>query len=122
MPSSDRSRLPQHPQLQVTTTRLGGHLEVAVTGELDLATAGEFLAAVREALARDPVRLDLREVSFLGSSGIQALDVLLRDVAREQWQLTIDPVLQRGVQRVLELTGVLALLPLDRSATDPPSV
>jgi len=118
MPSSDRPRLPRHPQLQVTTTSVEARVEVAIAGELDLATAGEFLAAVRTALARGPVRLDMREVSFLGSSGIQALDALLRDVERDRSVLTIDPVLQRGVRRVLELTGMMALLPLDDGSTE----
>src|SRR5688500_12492781 len=51
-----------------------GSTTVSVAGELDLATADEFARAVRSGLARGPVLIDLREVTFMDSSGVRALN------------------------------------------------
>ena len=97
----------------MTVTRAEPHQAVlAVSGELDLATVGEFAAGVREQLAKGPTTLDLRELSFMDSSGVRALDGLLRDAAREGCSFAIRNELQRNVRKVLELTGMLAALPL----------
>ncbi len=111
--SADRSRVPDQPQLEVTVTRVDGRAVVAAAGELDLATADRFVEAIREHLPAGPVLLDLRELTFMGSSGIQALDELMRDAEREGWTLTIRPAFQRSVERVLVLTGLLSILPME---------
>lgn len=109
-------RLPEHPQLRLIVTDAGGRAVLAVAGELDVSTAATLDAALREQLARGPLQLDLRELSFMDSSGVLLLDGLLRDGAREGWDLTIDPRMQRAVTRVFELTGMMSELPL----ADPP--
>jgi anti-anti-sigma factor len=86
---------------------------IAVTGELDLATVGDFAAAVQTQLRDGPVLVDLSELSFMDSSGVRILDTLLREVDRQGWTLTIGPELQPGVRQVLEMTGMLACLPID---------
>jgi len=50
-------------------------IDVAVAGEMDLATSGRFAQALTEVLKTKPmaVRIDLAEVSFLDSSGIRCL-------------------------------------------------
>jgi anti-anti-sigma factor len=111
--SADRSRMPDPPQLEVHVGRLDGRTVVAFRGELDLASADRFSDAIREHLPGGPVLIDLRELSFMGSSGIQALDALMRDAEREGWTFTIRSELQRPVERVLTLTGLLSILPLE---------
>jgi anti-sigma B factor antagonist len=61
--------------LRIETTESDGWVSVAVAGELDLAEAAEAEKAVQDALHR-PSRglvVDLRRVTFLGSTGIRVL-------------------------------------------------
>jgi anti-anti-sigma factor len=108
--------IPVPPELRLAATRSDGTTYLVVAGEMDMATVGEFAATVREHLSAGPVLLDLRELSFMDSSGVRALDALVRDVESEGWTLAIRSDLHRNVRRVLALTGVLDTLPLQ----DPP--
>jgi anti-anti-sigma factor len=94
---------------------------MAVAGELDVATTPEFEAALRRQLAIAPVRLDLRALSFMASSGIRALDAILRDVAAHRWALVIEPTMQPAVRQVIALTGMTAALPFDAPQAAEPS-
>ena len=105
------------PELHVTARSGEGLTSLAVAGEMDVATAGDFAATVREHLAGGPVMLELRELRFMDSSGVRALDELLRDCEREGWSLRIRSDLTENVRRVLSLTGMLDGLPLQ----DPPA-
>jgi anti-anti-sigma factor len=100
------------PRFSLTITRVGPPTVLAVSGELDLAKAQEFVAGVRERLAKGPLVLDLGELSFMDSSGVRALDELLREAGRDGHSLLIANDLQANVRKVLELTGMLAILPL----------
>jgi anti-anti-sigma factor len=96
----------------VTADRRGGWTVLAVAGELDLATADEFATAVRDQLADNRVLLDLRELSFMDSSGVRVLDALQRDVDRGDRNLAIRGEFQDNVRMVLEMTGMLGVLPI----------
>jgi anti-anti-sigma factor len=100
------------PILRLSTTRPGGRRVVAAVGEVDIATAGEFAARLRAELACGPVVLDLSELVFVDSAGVRALNDLLEEIDRCGWTLRVRPVLSLGVRRVLELTGMLELLPI----------
>ena len=89
-----------------------GRRTLAVEGEIDLSNADELAAAAREALAAGPVLLDLRKVAFMDSSGIRVLSVLVRDAP----ELRLCDELQPAVVQVLELTGMMSVLPLERCA------
>jgi anti-anti-sigma factor len=56
-------------------TRTGSTTVVAVSGEVDVATAGDLLDALAEATGGGPDRLviDLLDVSFMDSSGLGVL-------------------------------------------------
>jgi anti-anti-sigma factor len=86
---------------------------VSVAGELDLATADEFSRAVRSGLAWGPVLIDLREVTFMDSSGARALNTALRESAGRGRELRLRGGLPPSVVQVLELTGMLGLLPVE---------
>jgi anti-sigma B factor antagonist len=109
------SSLPE-PDFSIAVERDGGSgpTAVHVTGEIDMATADRLDAALRGELASAPVRLDLAAVTFMDSSGIRLLDALLRDCEREGWDLSIGAELAPAVVQVLELTGMLAVLPFAR--------
>ena len=89
---------------------------IAVAGEVDLATAPELEAVLRERLAAGPVRLDLRGLSFMDSSGIRLLDAIVRDVAAHGWTLVVEPTLQPAVRQVIAITGMTDALPFDAPA------
>jgi anti-anti-sigma factor len=87
-----------------------GGTRVVASGELDLAVAAEFRETLAEQLAAGPVLLDLRELWFMDSSGVAALDALLRTAAKQGRSLQLGATLQQPVRRVLEMTGMLETL------------
>jgi anti-sigma B factor antagonist len=86
-----------------------GGTDVAVFGELDLATAEAVENALGKAIAADgPVVIDLRACGFVDSSGIAILiktSLRLRDQGRD---LLIRGVQER-VMQILELAGVTSM-------------
>jgi stage II sporulation protein AA (anti-sigma F factor antagonist) len=84
----------------VTSESVGGHLEVVVTGEVDMATADAMVqAATREGAER--LTLDLRRVTFFDSAAIHAV-VRLGDAYPAA--MTVHP--SRQVRRVLDISGL----------------
>jgi len=86
---------------------------VDVDLELDLATAAQFTTTVRAALAEGAVRIDLAEVSFMDSAGVRALNTALREAAEKGHELLVSERMQPAVVQILDLTGMLGLLPLE---------
>jgi anti-sigma B factor antagonist len=84
---------------------------LALAGELDVATVDDVdrhLVDLR-ASGFDHLRLELRDLTFMGSVGLGLVLRWSRRAAQEGWRL--DVVGDRGaVQRVMRLTGVRALL------------
>ena len=98
--------------LTVETGRCEGRYVVAAAGDVDASTSKRLEEALKTAEASDARRivLDLSEVTFLDSTG---LDLLLRAQARSRadsnrLRLVRGP---RRVQRVFELTNTEELLP-----------
>jgi anti-anti-sigma factor len=91
-------------------------------GELDLATVG----TVQNALERlhedgvDRIVLDLRDVSFMDSTGIRLLLTWWQRSNGDGFQLTVRQG-PRSVQEVLRIAGLLDSLPFERTATDQPT-
>lgn len=83
----------------------GDHL-VEMSGELDLASADEFLAAVDEAAgAASVLLLDLGAVSFMDSTGLGALIKVRNRVVDRGGEVRITAT-SGAVDRVLDLTGM----------------
>jgi len=83
-----------------------GRLDASLSGEIDLSTVAEIESRLQQGLEADPELLviDLREVTFLDSSGLRLLLRLDERQRGRQGRL----VLVRGgrrVERVFELTG-----------------
>ncbi|WP_354697690.1 hypothetical protein DSM112329_03327 [Paraconexibacter sp. AEG42_29] len=97
------------------TTQDDGVLHVVPRGELDLLTAPLLARALHEAERHeDRIRLDLRGLSFMDSSG---LAVVLEAVSRSRERPTerLDILVDGGVVvRVLELAHLMDDLPLVR--------
>lgn len=84
-----------------------GHVTVAVRGELDLATVGEFQAALERTweTPERPVVVDLSELRFIDSTGLRAV-LLFHKRAREsgrEYRLT---GADTNVRRTLEISGL----------------
>jgi len=77
--------------------------ELAVRGELDLATAGRLLEIAQTLRSGCGVRLDVSELHFADSSGIRAM-LKVVDSIRPGTLILVRPT--RSVRRVLELLGI----------------
>jgi len=88
-----------------------GGVRLALRGEMDLATVPglqERLEALRA--SRTPVVIDLREVTFIDSTGIRCLLLAGTDAARDGWRVE---VIQgpKQVRETLEVAGIVRRLP-----------
>ncbi len=93
-----------------THTSADGSIQVALAGELDLATAPGAAEQVRAAQAESSlVWLDLRGVTFMDSSGVHlVIDARTRAQRRGGRLVIVNCPAQ--VRRVFELTGILGHL------------
>ena len=84
-----------------------GRRVITVRGEVDLATAPELEAGIRNALdgGTRSVVLDLDGLTFIDSSGLRVLVSLKNDAESRQAALTLRNV-PRHARRVLEVTGL----------------
>ncbi|HLI61492.1 MAG TPA: STAS domain-containing protein [Solirubrobacteraceae bacterium] len=88
---------------------------LAVRGELDMGTIGELSERVGARLTDgvSELRLDLRELSFMDSSGLRLL-IELSDRARsEGWRLRLTPPRAEAAALVLRATGADRALPFE---------
>jgi anti-sigma B factor antagonist len=83
-----------------------------VSGELDRASAKALDDELRGAIAGpSPVVLDLREVTFIDSTGLQVLVLTAKQSALNGTSLKIVGVTERA-RKLFELTGLERVLPL----------
>ena len=99
--------------IEIESRREGGDYIIRVRGELDLACSESFDTELKNALQSDAsaVLLDLRELTFIDSTGIRAL---LSAVARSEAtgrRLHVARETSPAVQRVLDVTGLGERLP-----------
>jgi anti-anti-sigma factor len=87
-------------------------IRLVLVGELDLASTGmleDRLAALR---AEGPaVRLDLSQLEFIDSTGLQALIQAMNDADANGWQLQIDRDVTPQVLRLFRLVHFDRLIP-----------
>jgi anti-anti-sigma factor len=92
--------------------RMGKAVLLAVTGELDVATTGEFRASVEELTDPDApshVTVDMSRLDFIDAAGIGAL-LSFRDAIDDAGGSIRVRSPKPHVRRVLELAGVIDLL------------
>ena len=100
---------------RVEVSRRGACLIASVVGEIDLATAPELRAAVESSIASDSggtsrVAVDLTEVQFLDSSGLNALVGLQRLLAANEIELRLVSPVDAVVRQVFEITQLTETL------------
>ena len=105
------------PSFGINVIRNSASTRIVPAGELDIATSPALEQAIAEATA-DPgaaLVLDLRDLTFMDSTGLRTLAQTNARAEEEGFTLSIwrGP---RQIERVLEISGLGALLPLE----DPP--
>ncbi len=95
-------------RLQIRSAREGTSHVVAVSGELDLATADTLSDAIDVVLATDAreVTLDLTGVTFVALRGLRVVTAAQARCATEDERLNLRP-LPQPVQRILMMTAAL---------------
>src|ERR1700761_6673627 len=102
------STAPERPHFRIEQAEAPGRpVQLALVGELDLASADDLTEAL-DPLAgqRRPVLLDLSPLDFIDSSGLRAVIFAFTRARREGWQLEVGWDLTEPVRRVIELVGV----------------
>ena len=106
------------PAFRILTNESGPRVEIAIHGELDLATAprldAEF-ARIGELDGVEVVLVDLRELAFLDSTGLEAI---MKFEARSRQQ-GVDLAVVRGPRAVERLFSVMQLDQKLRIVDDP---
>ncbi len=102
-----------HPPFDLRVVRTGRAVHIAPCGELDIATTPELEQALSGATADGvpQIVLDLRELTFMDSTGLRAL----AQANARATELGVSLSIIRGprqIERVLEISGLGALLPL----------
>jgi anti-sigma B factor antagonist len=70
--------------------RGSGRATIALRGELDLGTAGQLERCLAESFERrEPVLLDLRELTFMDSTGLCALLKAREQAEATEWRLAM---------------------------------
>jgi anti-anti-sigma factor len=105
---------PEGRQFRVESERQAAVEHVRVHGEMDLAVVGELDSEMRRAEATDAaaIELDLDQLDFVDASGVRLLLDLDRRSGGKGGRLRIRAASSPQVRRVLELTGVAAVLPI----------
>jgi anti-sigma B factor antagonist len=84
-----------------------GAVCLSLSGELDLAVADRLQSRLQElARAHATVILDLSDLQFTDSTGLQLLIINFNDATHNGWQLRIEPHLTSQVRHVVELVGL----------------
>jgi anti-sigma B factor antagonist len=103
-----------NPSRSLTVTAspvFGGHMRLAVSGEIDIATVPRFTSALSAAISELPqfLVIDFAALRFLDSSAVKALVDAHRAAAAQGVLLTVVncPPLAR---RILEIVGVYKML------------
>src|SRR6476646_12203352 len=101
------------PSFDLKVVRSNRTTRIAPAGELDIASAPEFESAIAEATAEPGAALvlDLRELTFMDSTGLRALAQTNARAEQDGFALSIvrGP---RQIERVLQISGLAELLPL----------
>ena len=101
------------PSFDLRVVRNGRAVHLAPCGELDIATTPELEEALADA-TRDGITeivLDLRELTFMDSTGLRAL--AQANLRADERGIALSIIRgPRPIERVLEISGLAGLLPL----------
>lgn len=97
--------------MEVDVREEGAVTVVAAQGSIDALTADAFMSAMQEQIDGGHTRLvaDLGGVTYASSAGLRAILVALKESRQNGGDLRLAAV-QKGVYRVLELSGFNSIL------------
>lgn len=99
--------------LHVRYDRRGDGVVVVVSGELDLATADVLSASLRVPEAKaTTVILDLRELSFIDSSGLSVIVAQRRRAEEQEFRFAVAVGTGTAAERLFELSGLRGTIAL----------
>lgn len=92
----------------------GSSAAVSPAGDLDVSTAPRLLACIDELLAegRSKITLDMRQVTFIDSSGLGALVKAHKRAAPSAELTVIQP--RPHVHRAMEISGILKVIQVEQ--------
>ena len=106
------STYPRPFAIAVAPTR-AGEVRIQVEGELDLSTSPQLDQVLRREIgAGKHVVVDLSEVAFIDSTGLNTLITALRASNSNGGGLMVGASLPAQVRRVLEITGLNKVIPI----------
>jgi len=110
--SSPASPPPNEPLLRMDVATAAGTARVRLAGDLDLSTEPAVRARVAALRGDGSTRivLDLAELDFIDSTGLQLILELYGDAAQDSFTLALVPG-GDAVQRVFAVTGTAEVLP-----------
>jgi anti-anti-sigma factor len=94
------------PRFEVTVEEAADSVLLRISGELDLVSEPQLNHALEQTAGRDAT-LDLSELAFMDSTGLRTL----LGAARTYPNVKLQGPLQPPVERLLELTQTLTILP-----------
>jgi anti-sigma B factor antagonist len=95
----------------------GATVRLAAVGELDISTVDVLRDALHEQVhSGQDVLLDLSGVEFMDASGIRVILDVISTAKMQGVHLYLAPDLRPFVERLLEVTAILPLLPTTRTA------
>lgn len=99
----------------IETERRGPSFVLRLRGEIDISNARDISAAIEAAVPNRMSRIvvDLSEISYLDSAGIKLLLRLADRLKTRRRELRLVIPVDSPVRAVLELTGLLKLIPSD---------
>lgn len=97
-------------EFEVRTSQEADGLVVTPVGELDIATVDRVASVIEHRDDGAGVVIDLSQLTFLDTSGIQLVVQVFRDARAQGFPLRILPGPER-VQRVFEIAGLDRVLP-----------
>lgn len=99
------------PTLQCSTSKYGNLIVVAVTGDIDLATADTMWDELcAQLMPMSALALDCTGITFIDSMGLQVLMRAHRQTVEQQTSFALLGANQY-VNRVLELAGLTGVIP-----------
>ena len=99
----------------LSTREYGGHVVVALDGELDVVDAAGVMAVLAAAAARDPrIIVDLAALEFIDCCALGVLG-LVRAQARQAGGDLLLAAPRGPVQRILALTGLIGVFSVHAS-------
>jgi anti-anti-sigma factor len=103
-----------HPPFAITAASASeSGVRLDVWGELDLSTSPQLAEALdREFAAGNSVLLDLSNVTFIDSTGLNVLIGGLRSCEKNGCDFTINPDLPAQIRRVFQITGLDSVFPV----------